>query len=477
MGYVSSVDTTGSTAVAGTGTIANAITIGNSTSFAGGAGTDNVTTGANTKALTLGAGDDTLTLTALLGTGGTANGGDGTDTLNLTNTLAYGLSSSAFGAKISNFERLQINDSSLSTLTANRTVDLGYLSNLNSYITLGAIGAAYTETINNLANASTVELQGNNTATGLAVGISNASYGLTDSVTLKLTSSNAVRAAGAVDTSNVETVNIVTNNTATTPTAQTDTLSLTDSALTSLVVSGNAGLDLTGATLGTSVTSIDASGITGTGNAFSVTLGNNTTSAVTVTGTAVGVNTIDASNLTAKGVTITVGGTSNTSSNVLKGGASADHISGGAGDDAITSNGGLDVLTGNGGADTFVIADGTGTTSSQLIITDYAPGVSGSDLLSLTGTAAASAVAATGWTVSSGIYTKAGATVADFYAALSVSGTTALATAAFENGGNTYVFYAGASTATSDDSFIQLTGVTGLTSVSTSAGAHALYIA
>jgi S-layer protein len=132
-GYVTKVDTTGSTAVlsAANGTIANAITIGVSTDFAGGAGSDNLTVGASTRALSLGAGTDKLVLTAALyGNstigGGTADGGDGTDTLETTFDIAVtaGSSSGVINDKISNFEKLSI---TAGTLTDVVTVDFDYL--------------------------------------------------------------------------------------------------------------------------------------------------------------------------------------------------------------------------------------------------------------------------------------------------------------------------------------------------------------
>lgn len=481
-GYVTSVDTTGSTAAASTanGTIANAITIGTSTAYLGGAGVDNVTVGASTKAIALGAGNDKLTLTAALGTGATADGGDGTDTLVLSDTIISGLTSSAtINDKISNFEKLDFG----AFTSAGTTFDLGYLAKVNSYVKLGAVAAGGTDVINNIANGGTVEFYGNNAATGITLGVQNASYGASDSATLVLSATaSGVRAGGAVTLANVETVNIQTSMTATTYANNLDTLSLTAAAAKSIIVSGNQGLDLTGANTGTAVSLIDASGLTGTSNAFKVTTGALVvaTTAIpraTIIGTSTGVNTIDATN-SLKPVTISVGGAANTASNVLTGSALGDTISGGAGDDTITGGGGNDTLTGNGGSDSFVIAAGSGTATVPVVITDFVrTAVAGTnDTLSLAGTEAVGADALAGWTLSSGIYTKAGATVSDFFTA-AAAGFSADAVGAFEYGGNTYVFAEGATTASTDDIYIQLTGVTGLTSLhATTAGANVLVI-
>jgi S-layer protein len=485
-GVVTSVDASGSSPVASTsnGTTGNDITIGVTTTYTGGAGTDKVTVGASTKAITLGAGTDNLVLTAALGTGATVDAGDGTDTITSTNAIWAALTSSAtINDKISNFERLEISNTALTT--GNVTVDLGFMAKVNSYVKLGAFSGAAVQTINNVANAGTVEIAGDNTATGITIGVKDASYGTADSLTLALTATaSGVRAGGAVTVAGVETINITTSMTATTYANNTDTLSLTAAAAKTIVVSGNQGLNLTGATIGTAITSVDASGLTGTSNVFSFTTGAlvaATTAApsATITGTSTGVNTIVAT-ASLKPVIISVGGTANTASNSLTGSALADTISGGAGDDTITSGGGLDTLTGNGGKDTFVIADGSGTATNRVVITDYVRTASSgsSDLLDFTGTAVVSAITATGWTVTNGVYTKAGASVADFYTALSVAGSTALSVAAFANGGNTYVLYTGAGTTVADDVFVELIGVTGLTSVSsTTAGANALFIA
>src|SRR5690606_2006232 len=56
--------------------------LGLNVAVTGGAGVENIMIGATTKAINLGAGDDVLTIsTETLGAGGSANGGEGRDTL------------------------------------------------------------------------------------------------------------------------------------------------------------------------------------------------------------------------------------------------------------------------------------------------------------------------------------------------------------------------------------------------------------
>lgn len=387
-GYVTSVDTTGSTAVlsAANGTSANNFTIGTSTSFTGGAGQDNVTVGASTKALSLGAGNDKLTLTATLSaptatTGGTADGGEGTDTLETTLAIAAtaGSSSGTLNQRISNFEKLSVTGA---TMTANTAIDYGYLSQLNSYTKLGAMAGSYTLTLSNFVNGGTVEIAGDNSATAIAVAVSNAAYGTADSLNIVLTSDDAVRTGGTVTAVGVETVNVTTNNLATDLVANStlDTLTLSGSTgLKNVVIAGNAGLNMTNTE--TTIASVDASGITGTTaqpNAFTWTSGvlTNTGKTVTVTGTAAGVNTInlDAITDTLMVSTITVGGAANVSANVFTGGAGVDNVTGGSGTDSFTMKEGKDVITTGAGADKITFATAA---ADRDTVTDFTAGSGG----------------------------------------------------------------------------------------------------
>lgn len=186
---VTSVDTTGTT-----GTVTVAIS-GTQSSYAGGAGVDNVTvTNANTaitKAINLGAGDDTLTLT-----GGTVvtstvdlHGGDGTDTIVLSAADGIALSaSSTFAGKIDGFEKL-----SLGHAAAAGTVNLTNLDAINYVISANseAVGAAATKevitidfaTSGTIAGADTVAfdgatttLAGGESATGIALAFAGKTY-------------------------------------------------------------------------------------------------------------------------------------------------------------------------------------------------------------------------------------------------------------------------------------------------------------
>jgi len=511
-GFLTSVDTTGSTAAASTanGTIANAITINAGTQYIGGAGVDNVSvaTAANAASIALGAGNDSVTIAALsAATSGAIDGGEGIDTLKMTSTLAATVAAATTNGKLSNFERLGLVDETTTSNTdIGRTVEMGWLSGVSNYVQLGAIAItgtknqtaqagdnplALTLTINSVATGATVDFAGaitstnagtGGTATSVVIGVKDAAFNTTDTLNIKLSNTAAAaRDAGLVTVANVETINIDASTSAATFAAATDVINLVATAAKTLVVTGNQGLNLSSGVTNTALTSIDASAMTGAANVFTYTTGAlvavTTGAKAVIKGTTTGVNTIVAT-AALKGVDISVGGTANTAANALTGSALADNIAGGAGDDTITSGGGLDSLTGNGGSDTFAIPDGSGTASSSVVITDFVRTATAgtNDKLSLTGTEAVGADALAGWTVSAGVYTKAGASLADFYAAAAAN-FSALATGAFENGGNTYVFYEGAGTGGTDDVFIQLTGVTGITSLhATTAGANVLVI-
>jgi len=187
-----------------------------------------------------------------------------------------------------------------------------------------------------------------------------------------------------------------------------------------------------------------------------------------------GANVIDGGD----GADTIVGGGGN---DTLSGGAGADSITGssgaesidgGTGVDTIIGGGGNDTLTGGTGADRFDIASGNAT------VTDYGTG-SSSDVINLTGTEViASAVSSTanpngetGETYSSNASTglitfladtetnaSAAWTLAEQQAAIQANATLSAANAVsvFVSGSDSYVFYAGATTATTDDQFIRL---------------------
>ncbi len=162
----------------------------------------------------------------------------------------------------------------------------------------------------------------------------------------------------------------------------------------------------------------------------------------------------------------------------LTGGDGIDTIRGGAGKDTINGGAGADRLEGGAGIDTFVITSATSAATATGFdsISDYS-----ADILQLTagGTVAGAkslgAVAGVNVAISAGGKVSFAAddnTFAEKLAVLKLntanSGVGANEVVFFEDSGNTYVYGEGSSTADSTDFLVQLTGVTGLTTLTES---------
>jgi RsaA N-terminal domain/RTX calcium-binding nonapeptide repeat (4 copies) len=345
---------------ASTGGVSIGAALATGVAFTGGAGKDTITIGATTKTITTGAGDDSVTINAAaLGTNGSVNAGAGTDTLGLTAANAITASATTtFAGTVKGFEVL-----SVGAAGAAGTIDLANLntSTNNTINKVISAGGTFALTISGLASAGTLELTAGNTG-GTVVNVTDAATNTADVLNVALKGAGAVT-AGTVTAASVETVNILSDDTASTPTGITHTMTLAASAVTSIVVTGDAGLTLTHT--GTALTSLDASGVTKGGVSLTTAA---LTSASTFTGSA-GADTFNAAAST-KAVTINAGagndvitGSSTIASTLnggdgndtITGGAEADTITGGAGNDTITSGAGLDTVDVGAGNDTFVL--------------------------------------------------------------------------------------------------------------------------
>jgi Ca2+-binding RTX toxin-like protein len=156
-------------------------------------------------------------------------------------------------------------------------------------------------------------------------------------------------------------------------------------------------------------------------------------------------------------------GTVITNAESITGSTGKDSIVGGSGADTITGGTGIDTLTGGEGADTFVFGtDGSiySPNTAQDSITDF---TSGRDLIRF-----AVAVDKTKGTITGGQVDDYG--FATFNSVLNYSAKVSALQASdntkkaqivtlFADGSDTYVFFAGATTSTTDDQVIKLTGV------------------
>lgn len=187
--------------------------------------------------------------------------------------------------------------------------------------------------------------------------------------------------------------------------------------------------------------------------------------------------TLDASNLTGTN-SVTLNGFAETSGSlILKGSAGADTLIAGKGQDTMTGGGGADVFSFYGAGSLI----GTGGGANIDKITDFNASGAGTSRLSFDSTtnvrAADNSAIVGGSGPGSNVQQSAGGKItfaaADNTLALKVAAVQAdpqlkanfNTVAFFEDSGNTYVWYSGITTATTDDQLIELTGVTGLTTM------------
>ena len=302
-------------------------------SAAGGSITAVVTKGASaTAAVTMSAQADHLDFNGALANTITLDGGDGIDTLELDTDLAYSTAAATAGtaqagAGVSNFEALY--------LASGTDVDERALTNNAGITTVVAVGAgSYTKAT---ALASVTQL-----STG-AFTTTAATDGAADALSLTL----AGGATSTLSAANVEALTVLSGGSA----ANGVTMSAAGSAdLTSVTAVGTSGLTVT--VSGTKLATVDASGITGVGSAFTLSAA---ASDVDMTVTASANRPTAAATGTAN--TITVGDGDNT----ITGGVYKDVITAGDGDNTITAGDGNNQVTTGRGDDTITAGDGDNT--------------------------------------------------------------------------------------------------------------------
>jgi S-layer protein len=210
-------------------------------------------------------------------------------------------------------------------------------------------GVSGTLTINKMANAGTLEITA--AGSGVTVGMTDAT-GTADSLNLKIANAGSID-VGTISTAGVESIALALDDTSTKAADITavHTLSIADTSLTSIVLTGDAGAILT--TNSNKVATIDGSALT-----LSLTAGSLTTATVAATIT---------------------GGAGD---DILTANHSGDKLIGGAGDDVLKIGGSGAVfangvtLTGGAGADTFDISGGqtVATVNDYATITDFSAG-------------------------------------------------------------------------------------------------------
>jgi len=359
-------------------------------SAAGGEITAHFTKGSSVNvAVTMSAQDDHLDYNGSVAKTATLDGGDGTDVLELDADLAYSSTATTqAGAGISNFEGLY--------LASGVDVDERALPN-NAGITsvIAAAGGSYTKAT---ALATVTQLTSGTFTHTVATD------GSADSLTL---SQAGAGVASTLSAANVETLTVSSAGTG----DNTLTMTAAGSAdLTSLTVTGTQSLNAS--ISGTALATVDASGLSGVGELFTLTASASdadmtvTGSAVrptnTLTGTANDITTGDGDDtvtggdyndtiVTGKGDdTITAGDgvntiTSGRGNDVITSGDGDDVIDAGAGDDNITAGDGDDKITTGTGDDTVSAGAGDDLiATASLSVDDSFDGGAGTDRLSTT---------------------------------------------------------------------------------------------
>jgi len=276
-----------------------------------------------------GAGNDTVTISA--SPTKAISGGGGTDTLVL-NVASSTFANPSGNSYISGFETLGLGASATGTYDAS-----GF-----SGLTMGQV--ADNVTFSNVAAGTTLTFSASPTKNS-TYSLKDAT-GTSDALTINLTNSGSVVAAGTVTAAGIESLTINASDTSSNATAggTADSITVVATAAKTITVTGNTTLTLT-STGNTKVSSVDASSMTG---------GLTYTTAGTLAEIVKGGAT--ANNLTAAS------------------GTTADSLIGVAGADTLTANKGLDVLTGNGGTDTFVIQSAGTNLNTYSTITDASAG-------------------------------------------------------------------------------------------------------
>lgn len=244
--------------------------------FTGGAGADKLTVKGSKVAHTLGAGDDTVVVSdatfADLAKGFSVDGGEGTDTLQMSATLAKDFKTADVAT---NFEILKL-------AGGTGTVNMDNFGDID-HVAVGALNGAVT--LNNMGNGGLLEYVA---TPGQQVTVNVKGAGDTDSTNdvLNVTiSDDNVVDANTLTVANVETINITADDT---DLGEDDapvqhSMTLTAAAATTVNISGDAELSLT-LTDSDKITKIDASGNTGGLTVDLTSITNEANAFVTLTG-------------------------------------------------------------------------------------------------------------------------------------------------------------------------------------------------
>ncbi len=328
----------------------------------GDAGDDTLTTGAGTDTTNGGAGDDTLTYGANISAADVIGGGDGTDTLSVTNasivTLgALGITAAnTFNTNLTGVERVTITDDLDAT---GDSFDFGRVDGIQ-YITLNDINGD--QTISGIASGATIVQAAayDTVADVLTTTVTSAAAGSADTLNMTLAVSGNTD-FGVQGIADVETLNLNVSEATASSTVRAHTIGLSLSA--TATASGGSGADQSVIITGTESLTIDTAVAADVIDASGMTAAAATDAGLTMGAAYTATTTITGQTLTGSGKV-----------DVLRGSTGADTINGGAGADTIHGNAGGDTIDGGAGTDTFVntgmvgAVEGTGAGTSTGIV-------------------------------------------------------------------------------------------------------------
>ena len=332
-------------------------------SYSGGAGVDTITLSATgTRAIATGAGNDTITYAGPVGTGGSIDAGTGTaDTIIMTAAQAVtATGSTTFAANVSNFEVLRLS----AATGAAAAINMANADGINNLSIAGATVGALTVT-NAAANFTLTQRALTSFASSVALAVDT---GSSDNVNLVYNAADGFTSSAAFTIANIEQLTITTTDADSTAQTAVIVTPLTATSAATVTVAGNMGISFIGGLTQTTLTSLDASGLTASGafGGLTWTAGALAASS-TIHGGAAGTNTVifSAANTASTFVTY-IGGTgadtitgSNGLNNVVTlGDGTNSFTSVGAGNNTITGGSGIDTITVGTGGNTISTAAG-----------------------------------------------------------------------------------------------------------------------
>ena len=332
-------------------------------SYSGGAGVDTITLSATgTRAIATGAGNDTITYAGPVGTGGSIDAGTGTaDTIIMTAAQAViATGSTTFAANVSNFEVLRLS----AATGAAAAINMANADGINNLSIAGATVGALTVT-NAAANFTLTQRALTSFASSVALAVDT---GSSDNVNLVYNAADGFTSSAAFTIANVEQLTITTTDADTTAQTAVIVTPLTATSAATVTVAGNMGISFIGGLTQTTLTSLDASGLTASGafGGLTWTAGALAASS-TIHGGAAGTNTVifSAANTASTFVTCiggsgadTITGSNGLNNVVTLGDGTNSFTSVGAGNNTITGGSGIDTITVGTGGNTISTAAG-----------------------------------------------------------------------------------------------------------------------